>query len=706
MTTATPLQQLAESYHVQTSYEDDTGRCRESSPETLLAVLRVLGAHLERPEDAADALRAHQQALWQQVIEPVHVAWDGKVGDVLLRLPARSTKGSLGCRLELESGEIRAWSCGIADLTLAETARVEGDSYQVFRLPVHDTLTPGYHTLALDVHGTEARTLLLASPTQAFAPDRDPTWGVFLPLYAVRSAHNWGAGDFADLEALIEWTHQRGGGVVGTLPFLAGFLGEQPADATLFEPSPYSPASRLFWNEFYLDLERVPELASSERARELMAGADFQRERADLRAADLVDYRRVMILKRRVLEELARTFFTAPSARLDAFRQFVAGHRRADDYARFRATCEQHNASWYTWPERLREGNLQEGDYDEDARRYHLYVQWLTQEQLGAVAARARAAGRGLYLDLPLGVHGDSYDVWRERSSFALGVSAGAPPDIFFTRGQDWGFPPLHPKNIRTNGYRYLRDCLTHQMRFAGMLRIDHMMGLHRFYWVPHGLGAQQGAYVRYPAEEMYAVYTLESNRQRTMLAGEDLGTVPPEVRPAMLRHRIHRLYVAQYELQPEDQPFPPVPEGAIASVNTHDMPTFAAYWEALDVADRVAMELLDAKGAVAERERRKVIREAVRKVLHGAGCLGEQEDLATVLRACLAYLASTPAQVVLANLEDLWQATLPQNVPGTWRERPNWRRKAEHALEAFDEVPGLRETLWTLDRTLREARQ
>src|SRR5262249_50771705 len=146
------------------------------------------------------------------------------------------------------------------------------------------------------------------------------------------------------------------------------------------------------------------------------------------------------------------------------------------------------------------------GDYDEEVRRYHLYVQWQADEQLRALGEKARAGGSGLYLDLPLGVNSDSYDVWRDRSSFALGISAGAPPDVFFTKGQDWGFPPLHPENIRTNGYRYLRDYLHHHMQFAGLLRIDHLMGLHRLYWVPQHLGPRQGVYVRYPVEELYAI--------------------------------------------------------------------------------------------------------------------------------------------------------------------------------------------------------
>ncbi len=352
----------------------------------------------------------------------------------------------------------------------------------------------------------------------------------------------------------------------------------------------------------------------------------------------------------------------------------------------------------------MRAGDLKPGDYDEDSRRYHLYVQFLASEQLRALADTAGKKGAGLYLDFPLGVNADSYDVWRERKVFALGVSGGAPPDAFFSKGQEWGFPPIHPENQRAQGYRYLRDCLRHHMQLAGMLRIDHMMGLHRLYWVPRELGPKQGVYVRYPAEELYAVFSLESNRCRTILVGEDLGTVPPAVRPAMLRHEVHRLCVDQFEMDPDPEvAIRPAPPGAVASMNTHDTPTFSGFWRGLDIDERQAMGLLDDEGVRQEKERRAKTRTAVVARLRQEKYLDKDESEAAVLRAALQYLAAGESGYVLANLEDLWQATGPQNVPGTWREKPNWRRRATHALEDFDSVPGLLETLRAVDHVLNK---
>jgi 4-alpha-glucanotransferase len=693
----TPLDELARSYGVQTTYHDDRGKLITPSADAVLTVLRVLGASIQRPADAADALRARTQAVWQRLLEPVHVATDGRSGDLPLRLPTSLSSSKVACRLLLENGQATDCSVPVETLPVTESAEVEKVTYRVHRLPL-PAMPHGYHRLSITIGNSSGECLLLAAPRRALTPSIPlKTWGGFLPLYALRSARDWGAGDFADLEDLIELVHRLGGRLVGTLPLLSAFL-DEPCD-----PSPYSPASRLFWNELYLAVDRIPELERCPSARDLVGSADFRAERDKLRATHLVDYRRVMALKRRVLTQLAESFFRDPGPRRASYQKFLADKPRAEDYAAFRATVEKQRSSWWNWPARARDGNLKPNDYDETVRRYHLYVQWQADEQLRALSEKASAEGPGLYLDLPLGVNPDSYDLWRDRHAFAPGISAGAPPDVFFTKGQDWGFPPLHPENMRANGYRYLRDYLQHHMQYAGLLRIDHLMGLHRLYWVPQQLGPREGVYVRYPADELYAVYTLESNRHRTVLVGEDLGTVPDYVRPAMAEHNIHRLYVAQYEAQPEpERALPPPAAGAIASLNTHDMPTFTAFWTGADLKDRQEMGLLDEAGVRKESERRAAIRNGMIQRLREAGWLGRDEDVQSVHRACLQLMANSDAEVVLVNLEDLWGATEPQNRPGTWREKPNWQVKAALHLEKFEEWPGFRTTLGALDRATR----
>ena len=698
MTSAhSPLRQLADSYGVEPGYHDDLKRWRDADPEAVLAVLRVLGASVKDMGDVEGALRERRQSLWRRFLEPVLTAWDGHGAQAVLRLPARESSASLECRLDFESGDARTWSSRAADLPVVERADVEGVAYESRRLTLPAPLPSGWHRLTVQWNGGANESTVISAPTRAFGPEKKmDAWGVFLPLYALRTARDWGTGDFTDLGNLIEWVQNQGGGIVGTLPLLAAYLDEP------LEPSPYSPASRLFWNELYIDPRAAAEFAA---AQDVVNAPEFAAEVAALRSLPLLDYKRTAALKRRVLEPMARAFFAHPSDRQAAFERFTAAHPRAEDYARFRATGEKLRRSWWTWPERLNKGVLQPGDYDEEAKRYHLYVQWLADEQVSSLAERAGKRGPGLYLDLPLGVNPDGYDVWRDRESFAVGASAGAPPDSFFTLGQDWGFPPLHPENLRATGYRYLRDVLKHHFQYSGVLRIDHLMGLHRFYWVPRDFGAAKGVYVRYPSDELYAVFCLESNRNRCALVGEDLGTVPPEVRPAMAKHNIHRLYIGQFEMKPDrNDPFTWVQGGSVASLNTHDLPTFAAFWNEVDIADRLSQGLIGGDEARKESEYRRGLRTAVLDKLRQEKRLGLDVDPKWVLRACLTHMAQYGEPLfVLTNLEDLWLTNEPQNRPGTtWMQKPNWQTKALHALEAFDAVPGLRDTLGALDQAVR----
>jgi 4-alpha-glucanotransferase len=330
------------------------------------------------------------------------------------------------------------------------------------------------------------------------------------------------------------------------------------------------------------------------------------------------------------------------------------------------------------------------------------------ERQLRAVTDRARRLDLLWYLDFPLGVSGTGYDVWRERDVFVRDASGGAPPDAFFTKGQNWGFPPLHPERIREQGYGYLIAALRRHLEHARVLRFDHVMGLHRLYWIPQGMEASDGAYVGYPAKEWWAILALESHRYRAQIVGENLGTVPDAVNEAMARHRIQEMYVLQYEMNPERRHLlRPVPVHSIASLNTHDMPQFAAYWEGSDIDDRVDLGLLSADEAEEEHRGRAARRLKLIDVLRERGLL-EPETVRSqaVLEACLSFLAASPAPMVIVNLEDLWQEKEPQNTPGTFRERPNWRRKTRYNLEEIRHLPAVLQVLGTVEKHRRKAEE
>lgn len=690
------LRQLARLHGVQTAYYDVSGSRKEASPESLLRVLRALGAPVETLRDVPAALRERRQATWQRGIEPVIVAWEGGPAEVRLSLPVQRVSGSLACELKLEGGEVKSWRLDLASLPTVEAAEIGGVRYVAKSIAL-PTVPWGYHGLTFQFRRSHLETTIIGAPARAYGPPdggAGRVWGAFLPLYALHSRRSWGAGDLSDLEELMDWLGDLGGTVVATLPLLASFLDEP------FDPSPYAPVSRLFWNEFYVDVTRVPELSRCPAAQSLLASNEVRSRIEALRSTGLADYRAQMALKRRVLEELARYVFAGGTQRHCVLKEFVETHPAAEDYARFRAACERQRCPWPEWPEPLRSGVLTPGDYDEETERYHLYVQWVAQEQIRRLSATAKSNGQLMYLDLPLGVHPHGYDVWRHRDAFAWDVSGGAPPDAVFTKGQDWGFPPLHPEKLREQRYRYVIAYLRHHLQRARILRIDHVMGLHRLFWIPRGLGAVDGVYVRYPAEEFYAILALESHRHKAWIVGENLGTVPSYVNRAMSRHNIHRMYVVHYELASDARrPLRAVSANSVASLNTHDMPPFAAFWKGLDIQDRLRLGLLDGTSARAERRSRQKQREALVSSFERKGrAKRAPRDAGSLLRAMLAFLASSPAKAVLVNLEDLWLETHPQNVPGTSSEHPNWQRKARYSLEAFRQMPEVVDTLCQID--------
>jgi 4-alpha-glucanotransferase len=677
------LARLAEAYGVQTAYVDALGQRRRAAPEALLAVLRELGAPVARVADADAALEARLRARWQRVVEPVCVAWAGRPATLAVQAPEGAPE-RVRIELRTEAGEETAYDAPLTGRALAE-GEAGGRRYRRVAVPLPAGLAPGVHRLAATLGARRDEALLVCAPYKLFGSAAGPRrWAVFAPLYALHSAAHPGGGTFTELGALLRWVRAQGGMAVQTLPLLAAFL------RTPLDVSPYSPVSRLFWNELYVDTGGD---RSSQHADRGFAGEPVTGD-------GLVDYRALAAARRRELEAQAARFFadTTGGERLEAFRAFVAGRPLVEDYARFQATVERQGAGWPAWPAALQGAAPTAADYDADAYRYHLYAQWQASEQLGAAAGQARAQGDGLFLDVPLGVHGGGFDTWRYKALFAHGASAGAPPDPFFTQGQTWGFPPLIPEALREDGYAYVRAYLQHHLDYAAVLRLDHVMALHRLFWIPAGFTAREGLYVHSPAEEWYALLSLASHRNRAVVVGENLGTVPAAVNEALAAHALRRMYVLQYEVHPEREPaVGAVAADAVASLNTHDMPPFAAYWNEADVADRQALGLLDAAGAQAVCSAREAARDALRA---WAG-LPSSAPLSEVVPHVLMRLAASPARLLIVNLEDLWLAEATQNTPGTHLERPNWRRLFRPALE--DIFASVGTTLSAVDRLRNE---
>lgn len=690
------LQSLAQAYGVQTSYTDVSGKRCTASQEALLKVLASLGAAVFRLSDVKEALVEKKRQDVQRRIEPVTVAWDGKVSGVRYYVP-QGVHSRVAMHLRYESGEERTWPCDLDQCRPMHYETLDGTTFVAKELWFKETLPTGYHDLTLESSDGVFTTRVIAAPVKAWsAPGNQRLWGLFVPLYSLYSENSLGAGDFGDMARLYDWLGKMGGNFIGTLPFFAAFL-----DGPL-EPSPYSPASRLFWNPFFIDLERIPELRNSARARNILD--EVRSGLGNLVRAPLVDYRRQMAGKRKVLEELSRSFFSRTAMEREAFEEYRRKNRALDDYAEFRAFCERMGKPWSDWPEPQKNGCIGAADFDENVKNYHMYAQWTAALQIEELSASAEKFGPGLYLDLPLGINPHSYDLWRRRDLFLAHLAGGAPPDIVFPTGQNWGFPPPHPGKIREDRYEYVIAYLSKIMQRAGILRIDHVPGLHRIFCIPDGLDPSRGVYVRYNADELYAILSLESHRNCCAVVGENLGTVPGYVNEALGRHNIFKMHVLQYELEATDPGgLKPAPSGSIACLNTHDMPPFAGFLQGTDIGDRREAGILDPGKETEEVRKRERVRDGLRDFFSRKGMLagsGSDED---IMRAAEEYLAASPARFFLVNLEDLWMEVNAQNLPNTTYERPNWRRKARYSLEDFTGMPVVVETLKKIDR-LRKA--
>jgi 4-alpha-glucanotransferase len=612
------LRSLAKAMGVHTRYTDGLGRRVTVAPETLVRVCAALGSPIARPGDAAAALRTHRATGRTVLVPPVLVAWDGVV-------PPLGFAENRPVHVELR----------LAD----------GDVAPLDASP----LPPGYHQLTIEARGRCDTCTVISAPVQAWRrTGSHRSWGVGTQLAALRSTRSRSLADLRDLEALCRWVGERGGDLVTVLPIGPTFNAEWP------EPSPYSPASRLFWSELILDL------GDAHRPCAAPATLDVTRADAEVRAALAGQ----PVPDRSALdEELVR-------------------------YARFRGAQARLGRNWRDWPAAARDGMPAPEHVDAREERFHLVAQTLVRGQLHDLRERLEPDGLRLGLDLAVGVHPDGYDPWSRQGLFGDGMSVGAPPDQGFPSGQDWGFSPVLPDASRREGHRYVAASIAHQMGLAGVLRVDHIMAWTRLYWIPHGFGLHEGTYVSYPADELFAILTLESHRHRCEVVGENLGTVPPEINEALPRHRIWGMYLAQFKAS--EDPHVAAPTALdVALVGTHDTPTFAQWLTAGDVEERVRYGLL-AEQAVPQvrKERRRATRRLAKR-------LGRRvDDPRALLAELLEWLGRSASPLVVPWLEDLWLEDVRVNLPGTRSsERANWQRPMRKLLDeifADPEVDGL----------------
>ena len=659
------LAELATFHGVQTSYTDVDGVDQKADPGVLLALLRSLGVPIERTEDASVLLQNQRAGALRRRLELVLVHRIGRRGLITANLPLDTEPDSIWLALELEDGTTfrHALTAVMTSSTTGGGVADEGSIRVQFDLDrVAEKAVPaGYHRLTLEGAGAPESALVVAAPD---CPQGPRKWGAFLPLHALRTERDSGVGTYSDLARLSEWVTSVGGGLVGTLPLYPAFL-DPPAD-----PSPYLPVSRLAYNELFIDPTVLPECAASPAAR---ASWDPDGGPAGRGSASPVDYEELARRRRLELEPLAGAVCSGDFPdRRRSLEEFAAAHPELVAYARFRAG---------------RESTLHLGEPDPDTVAYHLYTQWVACEQLAAVA---RHGGR--YADFPVGSHPEGFDPVWSPESFVPGVQGGSPPDRFFAGGQSWGFRPLHPERMREDGYRFFSSALRRAFRHADCLRIDHVMGLQRMYMIPEGHDATGGAYVSYRAEELHALVALEAFRAGAVVNGEDLGTVPKGVRERMARDGMLRTWVFQFESTPAE-PLPEPASNTLASVGTHDLPRFGAFLWGEDIDERERTGGLSPAQAAAERTVRTRWRDRLFDALGLAAESDAEQVTAAALRGCLRHMARSDAQIVLVDLEEMWDERRAQNHPGT-ESNENWRHRARRTFEDFSSDRALGETL------------
>ncbi|MFJ4198385.1 4-alpha-glucanotransferase [Streptomyces sviceus] len=644
------LSRLAESYGVATSYRPSPDRTVAASATAVTLALAALGVDAGDP---AAALAARERELRARLLPPTVVCWSGSPPAFVAGLPEGTR-----LRITTEQGETRAAA---------------------------DQLPPGVHQLtATAPDGRTADAHLIVAPPRLPAPP-GRSYGLLVQLYSLLSHRSWGMGDLGDLAELTSWAGRAlGAGFVQVNPLHAAVPGA-PTD-----PSPYRPSSRRFPDPVHLRIEDIPEyaqVADSDRLRALRERAGRLRESV-LEKGALIDRDAVWELKREALE-LVREVPLGPGRRA-AYADYLAeGGQALEDHATWCALAEAHGSDWRGWPPGLRDPRSAEtararGELM-DRVDFFSRLAWLTESQLGAAQRTAREAGMpvGVVHDLAVGVHPEGADAWAQQAYFAAGMSVGAPPDAFNARGQDWGLPPWRPDRLAESGYAPYRQLLRALFRYAGALRIDHVMGLFRLWWVPQGQPPTEGTYVRYDAEAMLAVLVLEASRAGAVVIGEDLGTVEPGVREALRERGVLGTSVLWFERDWEGDGRPLPPErwraDCLATATTHDLPPTASRLTGEHVELRDGLGLLtrplDEERAEAAADTGEWLELLARLgLLHGTGGGADPSTEEAQIQAVHRYLLNTPARMVGVWLPDTVGDRRPQNLPGTWDQYPNWR--------------------------------
>ncbi|MYM59362.1 4-alpha-glucanotransferase [Vibrio sp. OCN044] len=702
MTQKNALEQVAEMANIATSYVSAWGQETQVEDQTIRDLLASLGYDITSEEKLIhSADKKHKQ----EVLNPVLVVRDGDPVYVSMNLGTSARESEFSWRLETEQGAVLE---GYLQSQVVRDERSSGGPL-VFALP--GDLEWGYHKLTMTRKRRKSpytMTLIIAPRScykQEALNNGKKLWGPSVQLYTLRSQHNWGIGDFGDLKQLVSDIGSRGGDFVGLNPIHALFPANPEA------ASPYSPSSRRWLNIMYIDVSSVAEFSLCVEAQQKVGSADFQQRLHKVRDAHWVNYTEVANLKLSVLPLLYREFkkrhLNKCTNRAEAFLAFVEQggesllHQAAFDA--LHAALQSENQQIWGWPAFSQDlqhfdSKAVENFIAENIDQVHMYMylQWVADIQIQEAQALAEEKGMsiGLYRDLAVGVAEAGAETWADNGNWVMDVSIGAPPDVLGPLGQNWGLPPLNPQTLQATGYDAYIKLLQANMKHCGALRIDHVLGLLRLWWIPTGKNATQGAYMYYPVEDMLSILALESHRHQCSVIGEDLGTVPDETEELLSEAGVHSYKVFFYETSKKDGGYispKHYTQQSMATLCTHDMPTLRGFWHCDDLKMGQELGLYPDKNQLDRLFTNRL--KSKQRILDSVAWHGYLPDgvgpdaqyvpmdsyLAEGLQQ---HVAAGSSALLSIQLEDWLEMDKPVNIPGTTDEYPNWRRKLSMNLD------------------------
>ena len=682
--------------------------------ECRLAPLKSLGFKVGSDKELKKSIEARKVAIWNEVIPPVVVKHQNSEWALDVCLAKKKLPKKLKLVIELESGEKLEISRSTKDLEVLEKTSISGTEIVKLAFELPEFIPLGYHQATLAGTLTGKSCSLIIVPETCYEPQEllngEKIWGSGIQLYSVRSEQNWGMGDYRDLNNLVDKLAESGAHYVGLNPVHALYQ-DNPQHC-----SPYSPSSRTYSNVMYINPEQVPEFTECKDAQALVASESFQARLKEAQAQNYVDYEATASMKFDVLELLFEFFsvqhLATNSERAQSFKAFCEeqgeGLRR---FAAFDALFEHfrkkdiNNWGWPCWPKTYQKPDSKAVKAfikkNEKRIQYFEFLQWLSQEQFAVAQKTASEKGMmvGVYRDLAVGVDRGGADVWSDPELYCLDASAGAPPDKLGPQGQNWGLPPFNPMVLRGKGYKPFIRMIQNNMQDCGALRIDHAMGLFRLWWCPEGKGADAGAYVHYPLQDLLGIIKLESRRRNCLVFGEDLGVVPEEIKKALPPAKLYSSMNCIHEQRGDRYPMlDEFKVHSMANMTCHDTPPMKGWWQGKDIDLCEELGIFTPERAVKEREGRVDTRKAMMNTLtsinelpHDASPRDEDtpEYSRDLMQRITFYLSRSCAQIANIQLEDCMMIDTSVNVPGTSIEYPNWRRRLTENLETFFDDEG-----------------